>query len=379
MNAKDRIIKARTNLVLTSPFFASIALQLKLKEDKEHPTAYTDSVILGYNPDFINKLTDTEITAVICHEVLHIAMLHPFRRESRLFKRWNIACDYAINPIVNRSGYILPEGTLFNPEYDNLEAEAIYSILPENENQKNADKPNSEENQNMIGEVRDYKQKVNQKEYKNTINQQKQNWKIKISNAASIAKAQGKLPVELDRTIKEILRPQLSWQEILARFITENARDDYSWKQPNGRYLYANLYLPTLRSAKLNTIAVIIDTSGSVRQKELDQFAAELQAILSLYPNTEIIVIYVDTKVANVETVNINNLELHARGGGGTDFRSGFEYIQKENINPACIIYFTDGYCRKFPEKADSPTLWILTSQKRFQPPFGEVIRIKKG
>jgi len=369
MNAKDRIIKARTNLVLTSPFFASIALQLKLQEDKDHPTAYTDSVVLGYNPDFISKLTDAELTAVICHEVLHIAMLHPFRRDLRMFKKWNIACDYAINPIVNRSGYFLPKEAVIKPEYDNLEAEVIYSILPET--------PSTNKNQLMIGEVRDYQQKTSQKAYQNTINQQKQNWKIKISNAANIAKAQGKLPAELDRAIKEILQPKLPWEEILARFITENARDDYSWKQPNGRYLYAGLYLPTLRSAKLNAISVIIDTSGSVRQNELEQFATELQAILSLYSNTEILVIYVDTKVANVETITFNNLELHAKGGGGTDFRPGFEYLQKENLEPACILYFTDGYCRKFPEKADSPTLWILTSQKRFEPPFGEVIKIE--
>jgi len=171
MNTKDRIIKARTNLVLTSPFFASIALQLKLKEDKTHPTAYTDSVVLGYNPDFIIKLTEVELTAVICHEVLHIAMLHPFRRDGRLFKRWNIACDYAINPIVNRSGYILPQGALFNPEYDNLEAEAIYSILPEKENQKDKNQQGTDENKNMIGDVRDYQQKQNHTDYQNTISQ----------------------------------------------------------------------------------------------------------------------------------------------------------------------------------------------------------------
>jgi len=59
-------------------------------------------------------------------------------------------------------------------------------------------------------------------------------------------------------------------------------------------------------------------------------------------------------------------------------FRPGFAYLQKENIDPACIFYFTDGYCNRFPEKSDSPTLWILTTGKKFQPPFGEVIRMTK-
>ena len=147
-------------------------------------------------------------------------------------------------------------------------------------------------------------------------------------------------------------------------------------KYPNKRFLHTGLYLPSLNVPTLGTIVVIIDTSGSISQKELDVFAAELHAVLLIYPGTEIKVIYVDAAVANVEDLSINDFNLHAKGGGGTDFKPGFEYIEKEGIMPSCALYFTDGYCNSFPEEPDFPTLWLLTDKANFTPPFGEVIRI---
>ncbi|MCK4694951.1 MAG: hypothetical protein KAT74_04270, partial [Candidatus Cloacimonetes bacterium] len=191
-----------------------------------------------------------------------------------------------------------------------------------------------------------------------------------------VAKAQGKLPAGLERMIQEALQPKLPWREILARFITENARNDYTWKQPNKRYLYADMYLPSLNTPTLGSIVIIVDTSGSISQKELDIFASELHSILSTYPGTEIKVIYVDAKVAGVGTLNIYDFKLQAKGGGGTDFKPGFEYIEKEGLMPACVIYFTDGYCDSFPDSPDYPVLWILTGKAGFTPPFGEVIHM---
>lgn len=54
----------------------------------------------------------------------------------------------------------------------------------------------------------------------------------------------------------------------------------------------------------------------------------------------------------------------------------GFEYIIREQIMTGCAIYFTDGWCRSFPDIPDYPVLWILTTDTRFEPPFGEVIRL---
>lgn len=368
MKALEMLTKARANLVLTSPFFASIALRLRLKEDSDCPTAYTDSVVMGYNPEFITGLSQQEVNGLICHEVLHVVMLHCFRRQGRSPLGWNVACDYAINPLVQSAKLVLPQGGLLDNTYANLEAEAIYAMLS---TEKEAPDP-----QSMFGEVRDYQPQTSKEGYQSSPAQQMQDWKINISQALTIAKLQGKLPGGFERIIQEVLEPVLSWQEILSRFITEHSSDDYNWKQPNKRYLYSGLYLPGLNNPSLGTIAVLIDTSGSIRQSELDRFATELKSILSSYPATTIQVVYVDSEVTHTQEVDVHNLELEAKGGGGTDYRPGFTWLEENGINPACVLYFTDGYCSDFPANTDFPTLWIVTAASRFKPPFGEVIRI---
>jgi predicted metal-dependent peptidase len=373
MTTLQKITKARAGLVLTSPFFASIALRLKLQEDHQCETAYTDSVILGYNPKYIDSLTVEEVRSVIIHEVLHIALLHVFRRNGRIKDKWDMACDYAVNPMIKSAGHVLPENALFSYQYAGLDAEHIYGLLPDDDNKQQGGCV-------RIGDVRDYKQNQNKQGYESTLSQQLQETKIGLSQAANIAKAEGKMPAELERKIKELMQPKLPWQEILSRFITQHSKNDYNWTKPNNRYLYGDIYLPALNQPSLGSIAVIIDTSGSVDQSELDTFAAELKSILMSYPDTTIDVIYVDSKVAGVQSLDVNNLELQAKGGGGTDFRPGFQYIEKEDINPVCVLYFTDGYCRLFPDREpDYPTLWIITNTRKFEPPFGEVIQTSGG
>jgi hypothetical protein len=42
---------------------------------------------------------------------MHCAALHHTRREGRDLRRWNIACDHAINPLLVAAGFELPKGT----------------------------------------------------------------------------------------------------------------------------------------------------------------------------------------------------------------------------------------------------------------------------
>jgi len=69
-------------------------------------------------------------------------------------------------------------------------------------------------------------------------------------------------------------------------------------------------------------------------------------------------------------------IKLNPVGGGGTDFRPPFEYLESEDIIPAAAIYLTDGECYSFPEEPDYPVMWIIDNKRTADPPFGEVIRI---
>lgn len=47
-----------------------------------------------------SSLTDKECVGVLMHETAHCAFLHCYRRKYREPKRWNIACDKAVNAVL---------------------------------------------------------------------------------------------------------------------------------------------------------------------------------------------------------------------------------------------------------------------------------------
>ena len=44
-------------------------------------------------------------------------------------KRWNMACDYAINPLLIDAGLNLPEGVLLDNRFRGMSAERIYNLI----------------------------------------------------------------------------------------------------------------------------------------------------------------------------------------------------------------------------------------------------------
>lgn len=383
MKAKEMLAKGRAGLILDMPFFGSLALRLKLVEDPNQPTAWTDGITMGYNPTWIESLSLDEIKGVVCHEVMHCANQHQNRREDREKARWNIAADLAINPLIQECGLTLPKGGMLDPQFRDMAAEQIYSKLrhsPQDEEQQEDAGTGEQKGQGSdpggCGEVRDAPGKDGQPSSPADKNQNTQEWNVAVAQAAQQAKSMGTLPVGLERLVEEILNPKVDWREALRYFVSTVARNDYRWFPPNRRHIHNGLYLPSVRSEEIGHIVMAIDTSGSINKEVLNQFAAEMTAILEQY-RADCTVIYCDCKVAGVEDVLADDLplDLKPRGGGGTDFRPPFEYLAEQGRVPACLLYFTDGCCRSFPEVPDYPVLWVLSEKnENFKPPFGEIV-----
>ena len=124
-----RLQKARTALLLDHPFFGSLLFRLKGRESRSIKTMATDGISLFYNPDFVGTLNAATLCGVLAHEVLHPGLQHHLRRSGRDPKRWNEACDYAINPILLDAGLHLPEGVLVDDRFRTMSAEQIYNQL----------------------------------------------------------------------------------------------------------------------------------------------------------------------------------------------------------------------------------------------------------
>jgi predicted metal-dependent peptidase len=122
---------------------------------------------------------------------------------------------------------------------------------------------------------------------------------------------------------------------------------------------------------------IVVDTSGSIGSDELNQFAAEMTAILREH-QTSCTVIYCDAEVAGVEEFTSEDLPLilNPKGGGGTDFRPPFEWVDEKGLQPSCMIYLTD-LEGTFPEQAPAyPTLWGIIGKSQITPPFGEEVQL---
>jgi predicted metal-dependent peptidase len=122
-------------------------------------------------------------------------------------------------------------------------------------------------------------------------------------------------------------------------------------------------------------LVIAVDTSGSIGHQELEQFAGEITAISEEAQPERIHVVYCDAAVQSTEEFGPSEpIKLSPKGGGGTDFRPPFQWVEEEGIQPKCLIYLTDLCCNSFPEPPEYPVLWVTDS--RTTAPFGETLRI---
>ena len=156
-----------------------------------------------------------------------------------------------------------------------------------------------------------------------------------------------------------------------------------TWTKPNRRRLATNplVIIPGKRGYGSECIVVGVDTSSSIGQKELDAFMAEVGGVLADIKPKRLVVIGCDAAVGTVEEVhNLDEVcDLGRKGlggGGGTDFRPVFDYVEEKNLRPETLIFLTD-LLGCFPNTAPVyPVIWCSTS-KGDKAPFGETVEIE--
>jgi predicted metal-dependent peptidase len=366
LNAHKKIEKARVGLYLDAPFWTTTLFKLPMIEDKEGtitPKYATDGKAIYFNPKFADTLTLEETKGILAHETGHVILLHPFRRGTRELRKWNFACDYSLNQILIDAGFKLPKDGLIDPQYKGMDAEKIYTLIP--------DPPEGEPQ--PAGEVLDHPAKSEPEKKQAELEQRLYN-----VQAGQIAKKQGNLPNGMERLIDDLTAPKINIKEVIGRFVEQTSKNDYTWTAPNRRYLGHELYLPSLKSPELGHIAFLVDISGSVSDEQAKDLLAVIKGTIEVYRNAELSLIYFATSASQPLTITdeteIQNIKT-PQVGSGTNYRPPFEMLKTANLDPIGIIVLTDGYCHSFPDREpDAPVLWILTGRNEsFKPPFGEV------
>ena len=142
LNAVElKLTAARTRLIIDKPFLGALVLRLPMEEaDPEWcKTTATDARKFYYNAEFIECLSIEETQFMLSHEALHCALSHFSRRQHRVTHKWDLSCDYAINPLLIKDGLTPPPGTLHLREYEGMTAEEIYPLIDDLDDQETLD------------------------------------------------------------------------------------------------------------------------------------------------------------------------------------------------------------------------------------------------
>ena len=358
--ALEAITFARSQLLLDHPFFGVLALRLELIERSDIATLGTDGRHMVYNPEFFLALPDALKISAVAHEVMHCVMQHNMRRGLRDPRKWNVACDFTINPILKEAGMQLGSTWLHDEKYIGKSADEIYAMLPDSSVFEAQDEVmdaggGAEEADSVLAAE----------------------WKVATLQAAKIAQAKiGTIHGTLAKFLEGALAPVVPWKDVLASFMTERVKDDYSWRRPNPYFIQQGIFMPTMDGVGMGALVIVVDSSGST-WSVIDEFGAAVRDVVNSVRPERVHVIYADMEVNRVDVFQRGDeISLKMVGGGGTDFRPAFDYIEKHSIQPACMLYLTDMY-GAFPANApDYPVLWCTTTP--IQGPFGSSIQIKE-
>ena len=352
----DRIIKARASLVFNHPWLASLVLRLDIKlvpyGDPRFPmnTAATDGRNIYFTIEFLDELNQDELIGVMCHEALHCAFQHLTSRKKDNHKKWIVACDFSINPLILESGISLPECALVDDLYKDMSAEEIFNLLPD------------KKDYNPLDDLLEGNSEI------------KNEWKDALSDAITIGMSSGKLPKSLERLWDDMHKPSIDWKELLILHLQKAAgKDDYNWSRPSRRGLSRGDILPSLSGSDLKPIAICVDTSGSISQTMLSR---AIDIVRSAIEHTCCTVYYADAEVHHRDYLLRDDFYTprHCGGGGGTSF--GPALAEAEQSAASAIVYISADLEGSFPVDCSLPVIWITERTDNIVVPFGDVINL---
>lgn len=338
-------------------FFTTLLFSLDVHEDSTIETACTDGRFIKMNPNYWNSLVKDTRIGLLLHEVMHVALSHNTRLQNREPRKFNVACDYAINYDLIESGYKLPDGGLYDRQYAGMTAEQIYDLLP--------DSDNYDENDLVFNDDEQLKQDLDR-------------LLMSAGAAAQMAgKAVGCIPNSAKRRMEEIKNPKLHWKSLFQDKMFSHSTDDYSMQFPDEEYA-PELYVDTLYSEGMGDLSVYCDVSASVGQNDLDIILCEVNSCLVTLLPKKLTLVSFDTQIHLIREYSAHDLVdmsgINMKGGGGTSVNDVYQHIEKTKPEIALII--TDGYYSEKLLNTSADVMYIILDNPNFTTENGSVIHI---
>ena len=352
------------------------------------PTACTNGRDEWYGREFVESINDKQLRFVVLHECYHKMYKH-LTTWQHLSKKCalttNKACDYVINQQIiddNDDEFVEGiEGMCIDPKYRGWDSQRVFDDIykeSDDDDEEGGDvggggqQPIDEHDWEGAEGLSDEEQEGLAKEIDEAIRQG--------------AITASKMGTGGERTVADLLEPQVDWREVLREFITDTCSgSDYAtYNRPNRRMMHTGIYFPSGITEQVDELVLAIDTSGSIGQRELTAFLSEIKSICDTVHPKKLRIIYWDTEVCAEEVYSVDELDTLTQstkpaGGGGTDVSCVTSYMATNGINPQATIILTDGYLYGGWGSWDCPTLWCILDNKGATANCGKTIHINSG
>lgn len=404
--ARDKVRMAISLILVNLPFFSSILIRLWVVEDKGCDTMYTNGRIIAYSPKFVNECTTFETAWVLVHEIMHNVLLH-FSRTKPNPKLWNMATDYAINLLIKNVSdnsktnerFVMPKDALYDEKYTDMSAEAIYDLLEKNPSQQPKNFKNfggvtgenvqvSEDSIVQKGDTGKLKEEDDSKDNGSGSNEEGGTGKMielpagsEVEMQNAVGQAIAKAPSSIRRYYDLLFKSKIDWKKELKKYIKQ-IFDKTRYKLPYRRFAHTGTYLtgPVKGGEAIDCVVVGIDTSGSIDNEMINEFLTEVAGIIQAYKVENLIVIPIDDEIRAVNKFknprDLTKVKVEIKGGGGTDFRPFFKWIEN-NVNNkfSLAVYITDA-AGTFPSTPayQNKVIWCVKGEGKV--PFGKRIAL---
>ena len=375
----DILTNARNELYLNFRYLDIALSGFEYAADRTIPGIETDGFVIYYQPEYLFSLYQRKrvsINRAFLHMVFHCLFCHMDSRGTRAAEYWNLACDIAIESILDsfyvksvyrhQSPYRREIYGRLSEKLKVLTAEGIYKCLQDMS-------LNESQYEKMAAEFyMDSHARWEQDQSPNIPMERQTKWQNIREKMETEMESFGEKDAESSKNLLDQVkienRERYDYRKFLRKFAVlreepEIDPDSFDYVfYTYGMSLYKNMPLieplETKEVFKIEDFVIVIDTSMSVSGELVQNFLQETYGVLSesesYFRKINIHILQCDEEVRSDVTITsreeMKDYMEHftLNGFGGTDFRPAFEYVNGLLNKGAFkklrgLLYFTDG------------------------------------
>lgn len=337
------------------------------------PTACAGHGFIFFNPVFWDNIPEETRRTVLAHEVWHLILKHLERGEGCDPVIHNEAADHVINLGLEKDGFTF-DGTdpLKDPAYIGKSTEQVYNIIWE-DREKNPPQPQpgSVSKDQIEQLIKDMLAQDAANGGKNkTLQEQKDIANLDVEEALKIiGNTPGHTNIKLDLTRNVVTIQRATYHKIFEDYLTDPlSGGKRTFLRPSRRshgmpmkLLTPGRYPKRGHKNRLTHLVYALDVSGSITQKQAQQFHDSVRTIKDLLNPEKLTVLLFDTRIVFEKTFTDKEKygNINVQAGGGTHL--GDVYKRMRQLDAEAMVCFTD-LCVAIPPQPEWESIWIVPS-----------------